>query len=82
MGLIWEFTLVETQVQAKNPSDQEMHRHPDREGVPGETGWTEGHLQLPRLGPGGDQEMEGLSFLTTSANVLRRLAIIAKNVHS
>lgn len=27
----------------------EMHRHPDREGVPGKSGWREGHLQLPGL---------------------------------
>ena len=26
-----------------------MHRHPDREGVSGETGWLQGHLQLPGI---------------------------------
>ena len=39
-----------------------MHRHPDREGVPGEAGRSEGHLQLPRLGPDGDQEGEAFVF--------------------
>ena len=28
-----------------------MHRHSDREGVPGEARWPKGHLQLPRLDP-------------------------------
>lgn len=27
----------------------EMHRHPDREGVPGASGRGEGHVQLPGL---------------------------------
>ena len=37
------------QVQAEDPGDQEVYRHLDREGIPGEAGRPEGHVQLPGL---------------------------------
>ena len=78
---VWDVYIFTIQVQAQDSRDQEMHRHPDREGVPGEAGRSEGHLQLPRLGPDGDQEGEAFVFDNLSQYLIW-LAFIAKNVHS
>ena len=81
-----KLTLAKTQVQAKDPSDQEVHRHLDREGIPGEAGWTKGHLQLPRLGPGGDQHGGGAfvfdnlcQFFARIGHYCQKCALLAKS---
>ena len=46
------YSFVLCQVQAEGQRGQEVHRHPDREGVPGAPGRGEGHVQLPGLNAG------------------------------
>lgn len=47
---VWEFVFSsECDECFVSPPWTEMHRHPDREGVPGASGRREGHVQLPGL---------------------------------